>query len=135
MALTVASVIQGTPAFIAPEQALGGDIDHRADIYSTGCVAYWMLTGHQVFDGNTPIALVMHHAQTPPIPPSQRSEMPVPAALDLLVLECLAKKPADRPQSARELLRRLDAIDAGGTWTEQQARAWWSQHEPARPVA
>jgi hypothetical protein len=94
-----------------------------------------MLTGHQVFDGNTPIALVMHHAQTPPIPPSQRSEMPVPAALDLLVLECLAKKPADRPQSARELLRRLDAIDAGGTWTEQQARAWWSQHEPARPVA
>jgi hypothetical protein len=135
LALTVANVIQGTPAFIAPEQALGaGDIDHRADIYATGCVAYWMLTGQQVFEGETAIALVVHHAQTPPIPPSQRSEMPIPAVLDELVLACLAKLPAERPQSARELLRRLDAIDFGRTWTDDRARAWWAEHEPARPV-
>jgi serine/threonine-protein kinase len=128
--LTVANVIQGTPAFIAPEQALdAGDIDHRADIYATGCVAYWMLTGQQVFDGETAIALVLHHAQTPPVPPSQRSELPIPAALDALVLACLAKKPADRPQSARELMKQLDALPLA--WTEEQARAWWSRHQPA----
>jgi len=123
-------VIQGTPAFIAPEQALGAaNIDHRADIYATGCVAYWMLTGQQVFEGESAIALVVHHAQTPPVPPSQRSEMPIPAALDALVLACLAKSPADRPQSARELLRSLDALPLA--WTEEQARAWWTQHQPA----
>jgi serine/threonine-protein kinase len=132
LSLTVANVIQGTPAYIAPEQAIGaGDVDHRADIYATGCVAYWMLTGQQVFEGETAIALVMHHAQTPPVPPSQRSEMPIPAALDQLVVACLAKKPADRPQSARELLRRLDAMDFGRSWTEAQAREWWSRHQPA----
>jgi eukaryotic-like serine/threonine-protein kinase len=51
------------------------------------------------------------------------------------VLACLAKLPAERPQSARELLRRLDAIDFGRTWTDDRARAWWAEHEPARPVA
>ena len=76
--------------------------------------------------------MVMHHAQTPPIAPSQRSEMPVPAALDALVLACLAKNPADRPQSAGDLRRRLEAINLGGTWSNEQAREWWSQHEPAR---
>ena len=130
MTMTVANVIQGTPAFIAPEQALGaGDIDHRADIYATGCVAYWMLTGQQVFEGETAVALVVHHAQTPPVPPSQRSEMPIPAALDALVLRCLAKRPGDRPQSAKALLRELDALPL--VWTEEQARAWWSRHQPA----
>jgi len=130
MTMTVANVIQGTPAFIAPEQALGAaNIDHRADLYATGCVAYWMLTGQQVFEGESAIALVVHHAQTPPVPPSQRSEMPIPAALDALVLACLAKSPADRPQSARELLRSLDALPLA--WTEEQARAWWTQHQPA----
>ena len=132
LTMTVANVIQGTPAFIAPEQALSaGSIDSRADIYATGCVAYWMLTGQPPFEGESVMTLVMHHVQTAPIPPSQRSEVRVPAALDELVLACLAKKPDDRPQSARELLRRLDAIDIGAAWTEQQARAWWSQHEPA----
>ncbi len=131
--MTVANVIQGTPAFIAPEQALNaGSVDHRADIYATGCVAYWMLTGQYVFEGESAIAMVMHHAQTPPVAPSQRSEMPVPAALDALVLACLAKNPADRPQSARELQRRLEAITLGGTWSNEQAREWWSQHEPVR---
>jgi eukaryotic-like serine/threonine-protein kinase len=130
MTMTVANVIQGTPAFIAPEQALGaGDIDHRADIYATGCVAYWLLTGQQVFEGESAMALVMHHAQTPPVPPSQRSEMPIPAALDALVLRCLAKRPGDRPQSAKELFRQLDALPL--VWSDEQARAWWSRHQPA----
>jgi len=130
--LTMENVIHGTPAFIAPEQALGAsDIDGRADIYATGCVAYWLLTGQLVFTAESPLALVMHHAYTPAPAPSTRSEMAIPAALEDLVLACLAKSPADRPQSARELSRRLGAITFGQAWTDERARDWWSQHEPA----
>src|SRR5258705_9959730 len=86
LALTQDMAVHGTPAFIAPEQALGGsDLDGRADIYATGCVAYWLLTGQLVFTGETPLALVLHHAKTPPSAPSARTELPIPAALDDLV--------------------------------------------------
>jgi hypothetical protein len=136
LTVTMANVIQGTPAFIAPEQALSAsDIDGRADIYATGCVAYWLLTGQLVFTAETPFALVMHHAHTPPTAPSARSETPIPRALEDLVIACLAKNPADRPQSARELSLRLGAIDVGRTWTDEKAREWWSQHEPAQSDA
>jgi eukaryotic-like serine/threonine-protein kinase len=93
-------------------------------------VAYWLLTGQLVFTADSPLAVVMHHAQTPPPAPSTRSEMPIPAPLEDLVLACLAKSPADRPQSARELSRRLGAINSGQIWTDERAREWWSQHEP-----
>jgi len=121
--------LRGTPAYIAPEQALGGSgIDGRADIYAVGCVAYFLLTGQLVFTGDTPMAVVVHHAHTLPIPPSERSELPIPPALDRLVLSCLAKDPAERPQSARDLSQRLAAIDGGSPWTDERAREWWDLH-------
>jgi serine/threonine-protein kinase len=130
--LTLENAIHGTPAFIAPEQALGGStIDGRADIYATGCVAYWLLTGELVFAAHTPLALVMHHVQTAPTPPSARTGLRIPAALDQLVLSCLAKDPAQRPQTAKELSHRLAAIDGAHAWTEDHARVWWTTHEPA----
>lgn len=130
-ALTRENVVHGTPAFIAPEQALGRpNLDGRVDIYAAGCVAYWLLTGKLVFTAENSMGLLMHHVHTPPRPPSERSELPIPAALDLLVLSCLAKDPAERPQSARELSRRLSQIDVGG-WTEERAREWWAKHQPA----
>ena len=101
--VTRKNVVHGTPAFIAPEQVLGAHLDGRADIYATGCVAYWMLTGQLVFTADTPVALALHHAQTPPAPPSTRTEQFIPADLEALVMACLAKDPAARPQSAREL--------------------------------
>jgi serine/threonine-protein kinase len=108
-ALTGENVIHGTPAFMAPEQALGNkDIDGRADIYSLGCVAYWLLTGQLVFTADTPTGLLMKHIQSPPSPPSSRTELLVPPPMDRVVLACLAKEPADRPQSARELSRMLE---------------------------
>jgi serine/threonine-protein kinase len=131
-ALTLENVVQGTPAFIAPEQVLGGSaLDGRADIYATGCVAYWLLTGQLVFTADTPIGLVMHHAHTAPTPPSARTELPIPAAVDQLILSCLAKDPADRPQTARELSRQLATIDGAHGWTADRARDWWLQNEPA----
>ena len=124
-------VLQGTPAFIAPEQALGtATIDGRADIYATGCVAYWLLTGQLVFTADSVMGAIMHHAHTPPTPPSQRSELAIPPALDDLVLSCLAKDPADRPQTAAELSRRLAGIRVVSGWSDERARDWWSAHRP-----
>jgi eukaryotic-like serine/threonine-protein kinase len=128
MVPTVDQMIQGTPAYIAPEQALGNEIDGRTDLYAAGCVAYWLLTGETVFTADTPIALVMHHVHTPPVPPSVRSELPIPAPFEALVLACLAKNPADRPQSAKELRERLDALTPPAPWTSDRAREWWSAH-------
>jgi serine/threonine-protein kinase len=126
--LTVDHVVQGTPAFIAPEQAMGSTVDGRADIYATGCVAYWLLTGELVFAADTPMRLMMHHAQTPPAAPSTRTELPVPADLDALILSCLAKDPLGRPQTARELAGRLSAIATAEQWSEERAKQWWHEH-------
>lgn len=130
--LTRENAVHGTPAFIAPEQALGiPHLDGRVDIYATGCVAYWLLTGQLVFTADTSMGLIMHHIHTPPTPPSARSELPIPPALDRLVLCCLAKDPAERPQSARELSLRLNELDCGAAWTQERARGWWATHQPA----
>jgi serine/threonine protein kinase len=129
-ALTVQHVVQGTPAFIAPEQAMGANIDSRADIYAAACVAYWLLTGQLVFEADTPMQLLMHHAQTEPAPPSTRTEVAVPPMLDQVILECLAKNPADRPQTARELVKRLSQVPCPDPWTEDRARVWWKIHQP-----
>jgi serine/threonine-protein kinase len=128
-ALTVPNLIQGTPAFIAPEQVLGDtNVDARADIYSTGCVAYWLLTGQLVFTAETPMKLLLAHAQTPPEPPSSRTAIRIPPELDALVLACLEKDREHRPKSARDLLQRLDAIPLSQPWTEARARDWWNEH-------
>lgn len=127
--LTNADQIQGTPAFLAPEQALGTtDLDGRCDIYATGCLAYWLLTAQHVFTADTPVGLLVHHVQTTPTPPSARTELPIPAALDEIVLACLAKDPAERPQTARELARCLGEVELKAEWTEERAREWWALH-------
>jgi len=134
LTLTGEHAVHGTPEFIAPEQALGRSLlDGRADIYAAGCVAYWLLTGELVFTADSPMGFLLHHAQTPPAPPSARTELPIPEALDRLVLSCLAKDPAGRPQSARELSGRLAQIGLAGEWTAERARAWWEQHDPLTP--
>jgi len=132
-ALTGEHSIRGTPAFMAPEQALGrAAVDGRADLYSLGCVAYWLLTGKLVFTADTPTALLVQHVQATPKPPSAVTELPIPAALEEIVLACLAKDPADRPASARDLSRRLDAVEGAHSWTEERRREWWDRHRPVR---
>ncbi|HEV7365606.1 MAG TPA: protein kinase [Gemmatimonadales bacterium] len=128
---TRGDAVRGTPAFIAPEQAMGAEVDGRADIYATGCLAYWLLTGKLVFTADTPMGLLLQHAQKPPTPPSARTDRPIPPALDDLVLSCLEKDPAKRPQSARELSRRLAEVNGTNEWTQERARDWWMTHQPA----
>jgi serine/threonine-protein kinase len=122
--------IVGTPAYMAPEMVLGEAIDARTDLYALGCVAYFLLTGRQVFEADQAIQLITKHLQAEPARPSAQTELPVPPALDDLVLACLAKKPADRPASAATLARALASIDVE-PWGEEQAKAWWDTHRPS----
>ena len=129
--LTADGLIHGTPAFIAPEMvASEGSIDGRADLYSLGCVAYWLLTGKLVFDGSNQMKVVMDHVQTPPVSPSQRTELQIPPELDNIIMACLEKDPAKRPQDANELDQRLAAVELSESWTGERAEKWWKVHLP-----
>lgn len=129
--LTMEGMATGTPGYIAPEVALGHpSVDGRADLYALGCVAYFLLTGTLVFDDPNPMSLALKHVQAPPPPPSERTELPIPPALERLVLDCLAKSPEDRPANAREVEARLAACGIA-KWTQQDADAWWQRHLPA----
>jgi len=114
-ALTQLGTSVGTPAYISPEQAAGDpDIDHRADIYSLGCMAYELLTGEPPFAGRTPQrTLAAHLTETPAHVESRRPD--APPALAALVMQCLAKDPAARPQSAAEITAALDAVTTGSS--------------------
>ena len=128
--LTVPDEVGGTPAFMPPEVAVGGVVDGRADLYALGCVAYWLLTGTMVFEGRTTLEVIMRHLHEEPVPPSQRSELPVPQELEALVLACLAKDPAARPADAAALRRGLAAVPLAEAWTDDHAAHWWRQHVP-----
>lgn len=129
--LTAEGVTAGTPAYMAPEMALEKRVDGRADIYSIGCVAYWLLTGQHVFQTATSMAAIVEHVRSEPVPPSQRTELPVPDELERVILSCLAKDPADRPQTAEELGTALARSVPADAWTRRRAREWWNLHLPA----
>jgi len=108
--LTTAGVALGTPTYMAPEQAAADPhIDHRADIYAIGAVAYELLTGRPPFLGTTPQMILTAHIADDPDPVRKYREA-VPPALERWVLKCLEKKPADRWQSAEEMLPQLEAL-------------------------
>jgi serine/threonine-protein kinase len=133
-ALTGMGVTTGTPAFMAPEIALSQEVDARADIYAVGCVAYWLLTGQIVFKRESSLATILAHVRDAPEPPASRTELAIPEALNQLILECLAKDAAARPQTTAELTRRLNAIDVE-PWTMEDARKWWALHGPLGTVS
>jgi tRNA A-37 threonylcarbamoyl transferase component Bud32 len=122
---TAAGLTPGTPAYMAPEMAMGETVDGRADLYAVGCVAYYLLTGKLVFEAENTFQLIVKHLRSEPVPPSQRTELEIPQALEQLVMACLAKKPDDRPRSAGELARSLAAIEVE-PWGEEQATQWWT---------
>ena len=129
--VTETGAVAGTPDFMAPEIAAGdAPVDGRADIYSLGCVAYWLLTGRRLFEKDTAIATIVAHINTPPQAPSATSEVRIPAELDALVLACLAKEPANRPRTAEELDRELAEVRTPTSWTQDRAAEWWRLHFP-----
>ncbi|MET9722207.1 protein kinase domain-containing protein [Streptomyces zaomyceticus] len=100
--MTQTGMVMGTPQYLSPEQALGKAVDHRSDLYATGCLLYELLALRPPFTGETPLSVVYQHVQDVPVPPSDVTHS-VPPELDGLVMRSLAKDPDDRFQSAEEM--------------------------------
>jgi serine/threonine-protein kinase len=131
---TMENAVLGTPAYMPPEMIRGGEeIDGRADLYSLGCVAYWLLTGRLVFDATSPVDVMIQHVNREPEPPSVRSELAVDPALERIVLQCLQKERDDRPHSAAALMTRLEDLPIARAWTPERSWEWWGRHTPPVP--
>jgi serine/threonine-protein kinase len=131
--LTGEGIASGTPAFMSPEMATGERLlDARTDVYALGCVAYWLLTGKLVFEGDTAMKILMQHIRDTPVPASARTEIDLPQELDSLILECLEKNPDQRPRDGRTLeLRLANCAALLPPWDPERAEDWWAKHMPA----
>jgi serine/threonine protein kinase len=131
--LTSLGVALGTPAYMAPEQAAAQpQIDHRADLYALGVMAYELLSGNTPFVGRPVHAVLAAQVMEDPEPVERRRNA-VPPLLAALVRDCMAKRPADRPQTAAQVMHMLDSIatPSGGTAATTAVRV--SAASPARP--
>ena len=126
--LTQAGAATGTPAFMSPEQAVSGEVDARTDLYALGCIGYWLLTGHLVFQGDSVMATLIDHVKTTPPRPSSRINLPIPEDLEGVIMLCLEKEPEKRPQSADQLADMLAGCADAGKWDSKIAARWWSNH-------
>ncbi len=136
--LTRQGTVSGTPAFMAPEQALDRPLDPRSDLYALGCVLYELVTGHVPFDGASALETMTMHLYEPPVPPSERVSHPIAKPLEAAILWALQKAPQSRPQSAAELEQALGAA-LGPTppareTLERDARARAASLTPMTPV-
>ncbi|WP_250302417.1 protein kinase [Streptomyces sp. NBC_01267] len=140
--MTQTGMVMGTPQYLSPEQALGKAVDHRSDLYATGCLLYELLALRPPFTGETPLSVVYQHVQDMPVPPSQVAGA-VPPELDGLVMRSLAKDPDDRFQSAEEM-RALVAYSLQmlqqqgghtGTWNTGPVAMHEGSHTPAMGTA
>lgn len=119
----------GTPSIMAPEMLrFQAPVDARADIYALGCVGYWLLTAQRVFEATTRHDMLVMHAHQKPVPPSKRVNRELHAGLEAVIMSCLEKNPGRRPQTARELRERLEALTFEAPWTEERAELWWRRH-------
>ncbi|SCF63398.1 protein kinase domain-containing protein [Streptomyces sp. Ncost-T10-10d] len=140
--MTQTGMVMGTPQYLSPEQALGKAVDHRSDLYATGCLLYELLALRPPFTGETPLSVVYQHVQDIPVPPSDVLDA-VPPELDGLVMRSLAKDPDDRFQSAEEMrglvqygLQMLQ-VQGGhtGTWNTGPVAMHEGGHTPAMGIA
>ncbi|MGW7816778.1 protein kinase domain-containing protein [Streptomyces puniciscabiei] len=136
--MTQTGMVMGTPQYLSPEQALGKAVDHRSDLYATGCLLYELLALRPPFTGETPLSVVYQHVQDIPTPPSEFSDS-CPPELDGLVMRSLAKEPDDRFQTAEEMRGLVQyglqmLYEQGGhtgTWNTGPVGAHDGRHTPA----
>ena len=130
--LTQVGQAMGTPAYMAPEQALGYELDGRADLYALGCIGFFLLSGRLLFERNGSLPMMMAHITDPPPEFKNRIANYLPAELTTVLMHCLAKKPHDRPSDARAFAAALKAIPIppAQDWSEAQAQAWWAARKP-----
>ncbi|HEY1537478.1 MAG TPA: protein kinase, partial [Polyangiaceae bacterium] len=134
--ITQVGQAMGTPAYMAPEQALGYELDGRSDLYALGCIGFFLLSGRLVFERSGSLPMMMAHITEPPPELASVTSSYVPLELAALLQHCLAKKPEQRPTDARALGAALKAIriPAAEQWTEAQAHAWWASRCPKQPA-
>ena len=121
--------ILGTPLYMAPERFRSpSDVDARADVYSVGAVAFFLLTGREAFQAADDAELVQRILNEDPVRPSTWAPQALPVELDLLVTACLEKRREDRPQRVADLIEALDALAAAHRWTQREAADWWARH-------
>ena len=124
--------IIGTPNFIAPEGLQNSSqIDARSDIYSLGVLGYVLLTGKHLFEGHSLDEVCHKHLTETPVPPGVRLGKPISTELEQLILRCLEKDPASRPQSVAELARLLSKCPRAGLWNTERRTEWWTAHRTA----
>ncbi len=128
--LTSPNKVIGSPSTFSPETLLGQKADNRSDLYSLGCVTYWMLTGSNVFKAKNLMQYIVSHASKIPEPPSEKSPFKIPEKLDQIVLKCLAKDPKERFSCASELWNELNQIEFENSWTRDRAEKWWQEKLP-----
>jgi hypothetical protein len=121
--------IVGTPNFIAPEAIKDyNHADARSDLYSLGALGYFLLTGREVFDGDSVAELCRKHLTETPVPPGVRVGRTFDPELESLLMRCLEKDPGARPQSAREVAQSLAECHLAEQWTPERRSAWWVEH-------
>ena len=132
--LTMVGSVVGTPGYIPPEQAFGMKIDGRSDLYALACVAWWLLTASEVYSRTMEENDTIRAHVTEPVP-ALRPKVKgwLPKELEDAILSCLAKDPEDRPADARELIKRLRAIEipAEHAWSDDRATSWWHNYKPS----
>ncbi len=122
--------LAGTPLYMSPEAIQSPSlVDACSDLYAVGAVGYFLLTGKSVFEAQTVVELLQKHVTETPIPPSQRVNITVSAAFEDVLLSCLEKSRARRPQTARDLAQMLHRCQPNGNWTVLDAEAWWTNHD------
>jgi serine/threonine protein kinase len=128
--------LSGTPLYMSPEAIQTPDlVDARSDLYAVGAVGYFLLTGQPVFQAASLVELCGQHVAAMPTAPSERLGRTISLELESALLACLEKSRAKRPQTARDLSLLLDRPPTAGTWTLDDAEAWWGRHERSQAAS